>query len=352
MFHSTFPNGYVSVVLLEGFSHLSLGSIVEPLSRLERSRPEIAPKLVVTGLDSTRVRSQSGIDVGCDECSDALLARLKRGLTPARIVICGPTDKIPVETPQLTRLTRIARRNAVSIYAIGAVAWHLAERGIVASGKAAVHWSTHAAFSEKFKGLETADVLYASSHGATSCAGETATLDMVLSIVSSISPAAARDIADHLLVAYPRPDKTIQPGSRSCRLRGVPSCLSGAVNCMSENIETPISIGRIAWKSNVSSRTLERMFKKYLGQSPQRYYSNLRLEIAHDLLTQTDIALLDVALASGFSAKAVLSKHYKRRYGETPSQMRAMRLSSRQMSNASRHAHRSVFLHKPLRSND
>ncbi|WP_377608417.1 hypothetical protein [Pseudohalocynthiibacter aestuariivivens] len=59
MFHSIDPNGYVAVVVLDGFSTLSLGSIIESFSHLAKSFPAIAPRMILSGLDGRSVRSKS-----------------------------------------------------------------------------------------------------------------------------------------------------------------------------------------------------------------------------------------------------------------------------------------------------
>lgn len=351
MYHTIYPNGHVTIVLLEGFSSLSFGALIEPFSYLERIQPNIAPKLVVTGVNSRDVRSQSGIVVRCDESGDALVDRLKRGLSPSRIVICGPTDKRPSETKQLLKVLRIAQRNGAFVYAIGGVIWLLAECGFLEPGEATVHWSMMSAFSERFKHLDATSELFSSNRNVTCCASETATIDLTLEIVSAISPQAANEIADHLLISYPRAKETVQPGSRANRLRGVPHSLTLAVKEMSENIETVVPIHQIASKCELSSRSLERLFSQHLGSTPQQYYTQIRLDHAHDLITQTDVALLEVALASGFSSTGMLSKHFKRSFGKTPTQMRGTRLGSPPAGDFQRHADDSVFLDAPIRSN-
>ena len=155
-----------------------------------------------------------------------------------------------------------------------------------------------------------------------------ATLDMVLEIIASISPNASQDIANRLLVSYPRAGLASQPGSLAHRLRGVPGLLSKAVRMMADNITHPIQASEIAMRCGISSRNLERMFRKHLGVSPMRYYTVLRLEHAHDLVMQTDMPLLDVAVACGFGSTGALTKKFKRTFATTPSRMREKSLIS------------------------
>src|ERR1700751_5662960 len=70
--------------------------------------------------------------------------------------------------------------------------------------------------------------------------------------------------------------------------------LVGAIRRMEENLEEPVSRADLARAVKVSSRQLERLFRKYLGRTPTRFYLDLRLDKARQLLQQTDMTVLDV----------------------------------------------------------
>lgn len=221
MFHQIAPNGYVAAVVLDGFSTLSFGSIVEPFSYLAKAFPEIAPRLILVGLDSRYVSSQSGVMVECDEDADALIERLGRGRTPASLIICGGTEDRAVEKSRLRSILRLANRNGASIYGLGSATWLMAETGILKDGKGTVHWKSLAAFAELYCDVESEDVLFVSNGMVASCAGELATLDMVLDIIGSISSRAAEAAANQLLISFSRRGNTSQPGSQAHRLRDI-----------------------------------------------------------------------------------------------------------------------------------
>lgn len=322
MFYSADPNGYIAVVLMDRFSALSLGAIVEPFSYLSRNYAEIAPRLILVGLDGCQMTSQSGIKIECHEDRETFLERLRRGRVPVRIIICGPTEARIVDDSRLTSVLHSAIRCGAPICGIGGATWQMAESGLLQGQATTVHWSSHAAFSERYCGVDTRDTLFEPSRKTASCAGELATLDMVLDWVASISPAAAEQTANHLLVSYPRAGVAAQPGARANRLRGVPSILSDAVRVMAVHIEEPLQAAAIATRCDVSVRKLERLFQQYMGTSPMQYYTQFRLEHAHDLLTQTDMQLLDISVASGFGSSGSLAKKFKQSFGLTPSQMR------------------------------
>ncbi len=67
-----------------------------------------------------------------------------------------------------------------------------------------------------------------------------------------------------------------------------------------------------------SKRQLERLFRRYLNRSPKRYYMELRLQKARNLLMQTDMSVINVALACGFTSPSHFSKCYRAQYDTTP----------------------------------
>ena len=54
--------------------------------------------------------------------------------------------------------------------------------------------------------------------------------------------------------------------------------LMSVIKLMEENLEEPLDRGKLAKSAGLSSRQLERLFRKYLNRSPARYYVELRLE--------------------------------------------------------------------------
>ena len=77
--------------------------------------------------------------------------------------------------------------------------------------------------------------------------------------------------------------------------------LTEAVTLMEANIEEPLSTDDIANLVGSSRRQLERLFKQYLGSLPSRYYLEMRLQRARQLLLDTNYSIVQVGLMCGFS---------------------------------------------------
>jgi transcriptional regulator GlxA family with amidase domain len=94
--------------------------------------------------------------------------------------------------------------------------------------------------------------------------------------------------------------------------------LVSIIQTMEQNTEEPISPSDLAKGVNMSTRQLERLFRRYLNRSPKRYYMELRLEKARNLLLQTDMTVINVALACGFTSPSHFSKCYRNHFERTP----------------------------------
>ena len=95
--------------------------------------------------------------------------------------------------------------------------------------------------------------------------------------------------------------------------------LAGAIALMKNNIEEPLSLKDLVSHLGISKRQLERLFKKQLVTTPGKYYLNLRLGEAKNILQASKKAILQVGLSCGFSNAAHFSKAYRQRFGIPPS---------------------------------
>jgi transcriptional regulator GlxA family with amidase domain len=88
---------------------------------------------------------------------------------------------------------------------------------------------------------------------------------------------------------------------------------------MEENIEKPLSLEQIAKATGLSRRQIERLFKRDLNCVPKRYYLEMRLRRARELLLQTAMPIMDITAACGFQSPPHFSKCYRNQFGYPPS---------------------------------
>ena len=96
---------------------------------------------------------------------------------------------------------------------------------------------------------------------------------------------------------------------------------------MEEHIEKPLSLDRIARTTGLSRRQIERLFKRHLDCVPKKYYLEMRLRRARELLLQTAMPIMDVTTSCGFKSPPHFSRCYRSQFGHPPSAERQIQKS-------------------------
>ena len=91
---------------------------------------------------------------------------------------------------------------------------------------------------------------------------------------------------------------------------------------MEEHIEKPLSLEDIARATGLSRRQIERLFQRHLDCVPKRYYLEMRLRRARELLLQTAMPIMDVTTSCGFKSPPHFSRCYRALFGH-PAERRA-----------------------------
>jgi AraC-like DNA-binding protein len=145
----------------------------------------------------------------------------------------------------------------------------------------------------------------------TSCGGA-ASIDFALTLVDVLFGATVQaQVKEILCVDRVRGPDERQRVALQARFGVLQPKLTEAVTLMEANIEEPLSTDDIAQLAGVSRRQLERLFKQYLGSLPSRYYLELRLQRARQLLRDTNYSIVQVGLMCGFSS----GSHFSTAFG-------------------------------------
>jgi len=94
------------------------------------------------------------------------------------------------------------------------------------------------------------------------------------------------------------------------------------VEFIEENLEGDLSLHALAAEVEISPLYLARAFRAAVGQSPHQYVLTRRIERARELLRNTDLPVVDVALAAGFSSQSHLAHWFLRHVGVSPAAYR------------------------------
>lgn len=102
-----------------------------------------------------------------------------------------------------------------------------------------------------------------------------------------------------------------------------------ALTFIRENSEKPIQVRDVAGRAGVSRRVLERRFKEVLGSTPAEHIRRAHLDRAKRLLSETNLAMPEVAEASGFGSPAYMSFIFREELETTPLRYRREARGSR-----------------------
>ena len=94
-----------------------------------------------------------------------------------------------------------------------------------------------------------------------------------------------------------------------------------------ENLSSDISLATMAGMANISTFHFQKLFTKYIGESPKQYIVRFRLEkAAHQLKLFPELSVFELSLSSGFSSPSTFGRAFKKYYGITPDEFRKLSL--------------------------
>jgi transcriptional regulator GlxA family with amidase domain len=299
-------------VLLEDFTLLSFASAVECL--------RIANRMVGRKAYDWRLIGENGTNVSCSAGAqftlDGDLGDLRREDT---LVVCSGINVQAATTKKLLGWLRREARKGMMIGGLCTAAFTLAKAGLLDGKKATIHWENQDSFTEEFEEVNLTKSVFVVDGNRMTTAGGTSSIDLMLKLIADdLGEDLANSVADQLIYSSIRTDQDTQRLSVPTRIGVRHPKLSQVIQMMESNIEEPISPSTLAKDVGMSTRQLERLFRRYLNRSPKRYYMELRLQKARNLLMQTDMSVINVALACGFASPSHFSKCYRAHYDTTP----------------------------------
>lgn len=242
--------------------------------------------------------------------------------TDALVVVGGLNIERYLDCKVLGLLRWGARQN-LTVLGLSTGAFALAKAGLLNGRQATIHWKYRESFVELFPEVLLSNTAYILDGKIGTTAGGVSAIDLMLrliaedhgeddaaSVAESMSYSPIRDLHSKLDFSLPHRIGMRHP------------TLAMALRLMEANIEDPLRASELASAVSVSTRQLERLFRDYLGCTPMRYYTRLRLSRGRNLLIQTDMSVSEIAVATGFGSMTSFSKLYRQQYQVQPSLVR------------------------------
>ncbi len=299
-------------VLLDNFTMLCFASAVESLRIANRMAGKELYTWVLAGEGGEMARCSGGTEFKLQMD----LAELNR---EDIVMVCGGIDVQSATTRKMLNWLRREARRGVTMAGLCTAGYTLAKAGLLDGKKATIHWENQDSFAEEFEEVTLTKSVFVVDGNRITTAGGTASIDLMLKLIADDhGEDLANAVADQLIYSSIRTDQDTQRLSIPTRIGVRHPKLSRVIQMMEQAIEDPISPAILAREVGMSTRQLERLFRRYLNRSPKRYYMELRLSKARNLLMQTDMSVINVALACGFASPSHFSKCYRAHYDTTP----------------------------------
>jgi transcriptional regulator GlxA family with amidase domain len=308
---------------LPRYSMIALTSAVEPLRMANILTGESVYEWSIASLDGTPTSASNGLQMAPTIAIDSI------GSVDI-LFVCGGVDvQSAVSSQVLSTLRRFAERR-IALGALCTGGYALAKAGLLDKYKASIHWENLSALREEFPRILLNDQLFTIDRDRFTCSGGIAPLDLMLHLVKSrLDAQVAQLICEQFILDRVRNDRDRQYVPLRAQIGASHETLIKVAQLMEDNIEKPLSLDEIATATELSRRQIERLFKRHLDCVPNRYYLQMRLRRARELLLQTSMPIIDITTACGFQSPPHFSRCYRAQFGCPPSTERLNRVAGR-----------------------
>lgn len=306
----------IGVLLLDGFAVMSYAALVEPMRAANLLGRRTLYEMVNIGLSDAPIASSGAAMVTPQ-------ARVGQDLKLDYLFVVAGGD--PTGFDDRSTFAWLARmaRSGVQLGGVSGGPIILALAGLMSGRRMTVHWEHAAALAEISPHLLLDRTLFVIDRDRVTCAGGTAPMDLMHALITRHHGAPfARLVSDWFMHTEVRPAVGPQRAGLVARVGSTNAAILDAVRAMEANVSEPLALDQLAEIAGLSPRQLNRLFREKLGRSTMRYYRDLRLDKAQNLLRNSPLSLTEIALATGFASSSHFSRVFAESFGQAPSTYR------------------------------
>jgi transcriptional regulator GlxA family with amidase domain len=311
----------VCFFLYEQTNFLTLGSILEALSVLDRVRPadkHPAYNVTLSSFSGGMIGGAYGV------CVETLPISAIDEILSDTFIICGGWGfEAALGNPELVRCVAEHGRRARRLCAIGGGVFLAAAAGLLDGRHVAAHPSVARLLEDRFPKLhvDSSSLLIRDGDILTS-PGMSSSVDLALSLIEAdYGYSAAVDVAKYLVLYLKRSiyDKQV---SNDLILQGMSDKFGPLHDWIRSNLRKKLSLETLAEQAGMSTRNFTRVYQRHMGLSPRKAVEVFRVHAACRALTLGRDQIPVVALHCGFDSERTLLRAFTRIIGIAPSQFR------------------------------
>jgi len=274
---------------------------------------------IVTNGRDLRVQGEGGL------LSFAAQGRFKdvKGKVDSLLLVCG----LATRTARDPGLFAWIRKMAPAVRRLGSVcvgSFLLAAAGLLNGKKATTHWKFGREMASRFPQVKVEfNPIWVKDGNIYTSAGISAGVDLALAWVEEdCGGRISYEIAREFVLFLRRPGGQTQLSASLSAQASEMKAIQELQVWIAENIHNNLSVQKLADRTAMSVRNLERVFTRELGKTPSHYVLQLRAEAARRKLEKTDQGLKQIALACGFGSTDSMRRAFLRSVGTTPNKYR------------------------------
>lgn len=325
------PVDSVGFLLLPGFALMSYAAAVEPL----RAANQLAGRPLYRWWHAA-----PGDEPAIASNGAAVLPDFKFGSDenrPDLVLVCAGGNPAAFEDKRTFSWLRKLASRGVIIGGVSGGAFILAKAGLLRGRRCTVHWEHAPALQEAFPDIELSRSLFEIDADRITCAGGVAGLDMMVALINrDHGYELGTAVSDWFLHTHVREGAGPQRMDLRYRLGVADDKVLHALRAMEANLEAPLSRHEVAGMAGVSLRQLERLFRRWLKRGVHEHYLRLRIARSRQLLQETSLSTLEVALATGFASASQFSRAFKQQFSCSPREIRRRNQAASSPSRAAR----------------
>lgn len=308
---------HFSIYVADGYSMLAFSAVVGAINAINRTLGCGVYTWDVVSHEQGPITSDTLAQVITQQCVPGEIGAYRS--SPSRINVLLSGQELPPHRQKLVAWVREGLARGVKVISVGDATMLLAEEGMLAGKRCAVHWKDFGVAVERFPAVHFTRAFFNVDGHFYTCAGEMAVFDLMLRFIElDFGKEAAEEAGVRSLHGSPRGASDRQKLPSHIKLERTRSPLLTIVDLMEENVSDPVDMRQLIDKVSLSRRQVERLFERDMGMSPKRFYLKIRLDRARELLIHSSMPVVDIAVATGFISASHFAKTFKSFFGISP----------------------------------
>ena len=309
----------IGFLIFDGFPMACLTSMIEPLRAANEISGQDAFSWTLLAETEDKVRSSAGVSFEPD-------VTLAGSFRPDYLILLSPPMGGFKNSKSGYGYLRNLARHGTILGGISGGIFPLVRSGVMDGQIVSVHWCYDVAFRSEFPEVAASNQVIELSARRCTASGAAAAFDLALQlIVDSLGPNVATEVAcwfQHPLMRGEGVRQSVPTYRQSSTDATLPPVVAKAVAIFNANLSDPVSVAEVASAVGVSTRQIERSFKKETGQSPSHYYRSMRMNAARQLVMYSKDTMAQIALQVGYGSTTSMAQHYKNAFGLSPQEDR------------------------------